>query len=306
MRILVATLTAGLSALATVPGAAQQPVVPAGKSMVVVYRPALGHSGPDSTRDTPVVVDGVTVVALKTAGRYCEVLVDPGVHSFYSESPDDAFALRLEPGQTSFLRLETRAGFIKAHGVLAPLDPEFGAQDYATKSTTSLKVMRVKLKQQKLDRQPPASVATADSAEDPPEQPSTLLTAPPHKALLVFDRPRGVHPLVNTSVFVDGRELADLDDGTYAAFAVEPGNHQLRSDEEQDTFSLDLAAGDVRYVRLDTKSGVWKGHGEMVAFESAWGRRDFAKHLTADGKAPAIKPARDVRAPEMAVAIPTS
>jgi len=299
------TSRAVLAALLGLAAGAATAAPPPGKAVVTAYRPALGHSGADSMLDTPLHVDGVRVVSVKSAGRCVELVLDPGVRTFYSESVEDAFPLLLEPGGTYYLRIETHAGLTKAHGLVAPLDPQFGAQDYATKSTTSMKALRFKLKPQKPDRQPPPAPPgpAGDPAAAPGPAPDTA-PVPPGKVLLVFYRPAGFAPGVNTSVFVDGRELADLDDRSYVAFAVEPGRHELRCDEPEDAFALELAAGDVRYVRVDTKAGVWKGHGEMVVFENAWGRRDFASHLAGGDGRPALRPARDVRAPELAVPIP--
>ncbi len=95
------------------------------------------------------------------------------------------------------------------------------------------------------------------------------------EALVVFYRPwREGGELLNTSVFVDGVEIADLDNECYLPVRVPPGTHAFRSDEEGDAFSLDLAPGSVSYVRIDLVHGVWKGHGRLLLVDPIQGRAE--------------------------------
>jgi len=141
---------------------------------------------------------------------------------------------------------------------------------------------------------------SAASTEPTPPAPERILIDDladqhPDKAILVFYRKAGFGSLLNTSVYIDDVEIADLDNKTYIVVAVEPGEHRLHSDEAGNAFTVSVEAGRQDYYRIIVQSGVWKGHGVLHRMDLDQGRGEF-HHLRND-----LKPAKDVRQPDMVI-----
>ncbi|MCE7959139.1 MAG: DUF2846 domain-containing protein, partial [Acidobacteria bacterium ACB2] len=126
----------------------------------------------------------------------------------------------------------------------------------------------------------PAAVAPADA-----------------KAYAYFYRKKTIlGAALNTSVHVDGIEVADLDPGTYVKVPLEPGKHAFYSDEEDDTLKLEIEAGKEYYFRIMLKAGMWKGHGVLNRVDPSEGAPEFEEWK--------LKLAEDIRKPEMVVKDP--
>ncbi len=122
--------------------------------------------------------------------------------------------------------------------------------------------------------------------------------APDGSALVtVYRKGRMLGAILNTSVYVDGVEVANLDGGTYVRVAVAPGAHRFRADEEKDTVTLEVAPGKAYYFRMGLVAGLWKGHGKLEPVAEAVGSAEFAQWK--------LKLASDIRRPEMVVRDPS-
>lgn len=108
---------------------------------------------------------------------------------------------------------------------------------------------------------------------------------PPDKAVMTFYRPwRGFGALLNTSVFIDEVEIADLDNGTYVTAAVAPGRRRIHSDEAEDALWVDVEAGREYFYRIDLEMGFWKGHGRLVPVPGPDGQSHFRSLKLKQGK----------------------
>ncbi|HPW56964.1 MAG: DUF2846 domain-containing protein [Thermoanaerobaculaceae bacterium] len=113
-------------------------------------------------------------------------------------------------------------------------------------------------------------------------------------AVLTFYRKKRIVGLaLNTSVYVDGVEVAELDPGTYVKVKVAPGAHQVWADEEKDAFTLTAEAGKTYFVRMELRPGMWKGHGKAVLVDEATGAAEFAEYK--------CKLADEIKVPSMVV-----
>lgn len=65
------------------------------------------------------------------------------------------------------------------------------------------------------------------------------------------------------SVYVDGTEVARIDDGKYFIVKLEPGKHKIFVNKEFSGAEIDMKAGEEYYFRVSMKSGFWKAHGEV-------------------------------------------
>jgi hypothetical protein len=153
----------------------------------------------------------------------------------------------------------------------------------------------------------PAAPAT-EPATPPavPEAPPVVSEAPSTQAqpaaeaaqgavLLVYREKRFAGAILNTSVFVDGVEVADMDNGTYLKVKVTPGDHTICGDEKKDELALTIEAGKTYYFRMALRAGFWKGHGKLEPVDEATGEKEFT------GWKAKLVYAKDIRKPDMVI-----
>ena len=137
-----------------------------------------------------------------------------------------------------------------------------------------------------------ASSAPEEGAESgaPRTYTRTVPASPADQAYLVFYREkRFVGKALNTSVHVDGVEIAELDGGTYIIVPVPAGEHKLYADEEEDAFSMSVEGGKVYYLRMGLVPGLWKGNGELEKVDENTGANEFGTWK--------LEPAEEVKEP---------
>ena len=137
-----------------------------------------------------------------------------------------------------------------------------------------------------------ASSGTPEAAAPaPPGAAVRSVPAPPaDQAYLVFYREkRFVGKALNTSVHVDGVEIAELYGGTYIIVPVPAGEHELYADEANDAFTTAVEGGRVYYFRMGLVPGLWKGNGKLEKPDEAEGAKEFGVWK--------LKPAEEVRDP---------
>jgi hypothetical protein len=71
---------------------------------------------------------------------------------------------------------------------------------------------------------------------------------------------RGLEP----SVFVDGTELARMDNGRYFALKVKPGKHIIHMTDDKKGYAVDMGPGQTYYFRIGIEAGMWKGQGKIT------------------------------------------
>jgi hypothetical protein len=113
--------------------------------------------------------------------------------------------------------------------------------------------------------------------------------------LLIYRQKRMAGAILNTSVFVDGLEIADMDNGTYLKVKVTPGEHTIHADEKKDAMVLPIEPGKTYYFRMALRAGLWKGHGKLEPVDEVTGLKEFT-----EWKAKLVY-AKDIRKPEMVV-----
>jgi len=113
--------------------------------------------------------------------------------------------------------------------------------------------------------------------------------------LLIYRQKRFAGAILNTSVFVDDVEIADLDNGTYLKVKVTPGEHAIRADEKKDAMVLPVEPGKTYYFRMALRAGLWKGHGKLEPVDAVTGEKEFTEWK------PKLVYAKDIRKPEMVV-----
>lgn len=127
--------------------------------------------------------------------------------------------------------------------------------------------------------------------------PEATVAAPSAKTdfglLVCYREKRFLGAALNTSVYVDDEEIADLDNGCYVIVKVKPGEHKLYADEKDDAFTVKVEAGKTYFYRMELAMGLWKGHGRLKEVDAGEGEKEF-KEWNPDF-------ASDIRRPEMVV-----
>lgn len=77
------------------------------------------------------------------------------------------------------------------------------------------------------------------------------------------------------TLFFDGEEVGDLNNGTYVIIKAKAGEHKLHADEAKDVITFTVEAGKTYYFRTELKMGLWKGHGKINAIPEAEGAKEF-------------------------------
>ena len=137
----------------------------------------------------------------------------------------------------------------------------------------------------------PAPVPAPVPAPAPETSPAPESAPTEGAVMTVYREKRVLGMALNTSIYVDGVEVAELDPGTYIRIKLTPGSHRVWADEERDAMPLLAEAGKTYFFRMELVAGLWKGHGKLVAVGAAEGERQFAEFhckLTDEIKAPQL------------------
>jgi len=148
--------------------------------------------------------------------------------------------------------------------------------------------------------EPPAAVEPSAAAVEPgapPSVPPSASLAAADKALVtVYRKKRIVGLALHTSVYVDGVEVAELENGAYVRLALAPGPHAFHADEEKDTIKADLEPGKAYFFRMELVPGMWKGNGILRPVDEAAGAAEYKEWN--------LKLTKEIRKPELVVRDP--
>jgi len=116
---------------------------------------------------------------------------------------------------------------------------------------------------------------------------SRQYSAPPGKAALYVYRTSG--RTSDREVLVDGHAVGDLVGGMFLYVELDPGRHEVAATGAMNNASLviQLAAGQVDYVRLNTPDnhwGVYISHSKLILMPEATGRQVVAHSRMAASK----------------------
>jgi hypothetical protein len=102
--------------------------------------------------------------------------------------------------------------------------------------------------------------------------------APAATATICFYRPhRFEGAALKPPVIVDEVDVAHLHNGDAVQVTVSPGSHKLHSNDKSTGIELDAKAGQTYFVRVDIKTGGWKGHGQVTLIDPQEGKYEFSQ-----------------------------
>lgn len=83
--------------------------------------------------------------------------------------------------------------------------------------------------------------------------------------LIVFFRPqRFVGSALKPPVYVDGQQIARLENGRYFSLRMSPGKHQITSSMKHSPLDLDLKPDEAVYLEMAIIPGTWRAGGRMI------------------------------------------
>ena len=131
-----------------------------------------------------------------------------------------------------------------------------------------------------LAREPPDDLATRSSSDKPKD------------AIIYIYRPdKWMGYAKEPSIFLDGTELARMDNGRYFAVKVPPGVHMVHMTKKQRGFSINMGPGETYYFRVAIEMGFWGNHGKLTLEDAPTGIAEIKKIQFIDRdkiKAPAL------------------
>ena len=84
---------------------------------------------------------------------------------------------------------------------------------------------------------------------------------------------RGLEP----SVFIDGTELARMDNARYFALRMKPGKHIVHMTDDKKGYAIDMGPGQTYFFRIGLEAGTWKGQGKILLDEAERGIKEVKK-----------------------------
>lgn len=84
------------------------------------------------------------------------------------------------------------------------------------------------------------------------------------------------------SVYVDGRQVARLQNGRYFTMNLAPGHHVLSSTAKAADLEFDIKPGEKHYIEMIIVSGTWRGGGRFVPVSENDGKAAIQKLKPSD------------------------
>jgi len=118
---------------------------------------------------------------------------------------------------------------------------------------------------------------TGTAANTSPESTAVTNSGDPKATVYVYRKKNFNTRNMQPSVYLDGEEVARMDDGKYFAIKLEPGKHRLEVNKGHSGAEIDMKAGEQYYFRIDIKPGFWKGRGEILYMQKEQGSLEIQK-----------------------------
>lgn len=83
------------------------------------------------------------------------------------------------------------------------------------------------------------------------------------------------------SIYLDGKEVARLKNGTYFMAQLEPGKHEVGSSSKHEPpLAVDVKPGETTYIQMIVVTGTWRGAGRLIPVPPDDGKTAVSKlHL---------------------------
>ncbi len=83
--------------------------------------------------------------------------------------------------------------------------------------------------------------------------------------LVVFFRPkRFTGKALTPSVYVDGKQVARLDNGRFFSMKLPAGGHEIQSSMKHSILTIEVESGETIYLEMVILTGMWRGGGRLI------------------------------------------
>src|SRR5215510_10035666 len=122
-------------------------------------------------------------------------------------------------------------------------------------------------------------------AAEPAADKATVTSSVDATATLVIYRPKRFYGSgLTPSVYIDGEEVARMDNGRYFVVTVKPGTLKVTSSMKHDPLPVEAKAGKVEYLEMAIMTGTWKGGGRLIPTPAAEAQETLKKLKPLDQK----------------------
>lgn len=113
-----------------------------------------------------------------------------------------------------------------------------------------------------------------------PAQPTNSNTS-----IVFFRESHYVGKALKPSVYVDGKQVARLENGRWFSMPIQPGKHEVSSSAKNEAATvIEVSPGQTDYVQMVITTGTWRGGGRLIEVDSAEAQKQTAKLKPLDQK----------------------
>lgn len=107
-----------------------------------------------------------------------------------------------------------------------------------------------------------------------------------NNATIVFFREgHYVGRALKPSVYVDGKQVARLENGRWFSIPIEPGKHEVSSSAKHEAATvIEVSPGETDYVQMVITTGTWRGGGRLMQVDSSEAQNKLGKLKPLDQK----------------------
>jgi len=110
----------------------------------------------------------------------------------------------------------------------------------------------------------PDAQPSSPAAQPAPGQPTQAQPAQA-ASLVIFREGHFAGSALKPSIYVDGKDVARIKNGTYFTMPIEAGKHELSSSAKHESpLPLEIKPGETSYVQMIVVPGTWRGAGRLV------------------------------------------
>jgi hypothetical protein len=121
-------------------------------------------------------------------------------------------------------------------------------------------------------------------AKGTPTKPAAKAAVQQTATLVFYREKRFYGTSLKPQIYVNGEEIAKLDNGRFFVLALKPGTYQIEFSPKQDALQVEAKPGKTEVLELLIISDSWKGEGRLIPADTDNARDALAKLKPLDAK----------------------
>jgi hypothetical protein len=132
--------------------------------------------------------------------------------------------------------------------------------------------------QQQQPQTNPAAQAPADVAKPSPNSAQPDVDKGKASTIVFFREHHFTGSALKPSIFLDGKEMNRLSNGSWFSVQADPGKHELQSSAKNEPATvIETTPGGTAYVQMVILTGNWRGGGRLLQVDAAEAQKVIAK-----------------------------